>query len=543
MTRVHAAGGPELDAGYQDFQALFGVSLELARGETVALVGANGAGKSTLLMTIAGALRPWRGQIALDGADVTGQPDYQRARAGVVLVPEGRRLFPSLTAEENILVPAARQEAGPWTLDALYELFPMVAARRTHRAGLLSGGEQQAVAIARALAANPRVLLLDEVSLGLAPAIVDSFYQMLPTIQASGVSILLVEQDIDRALAASARTLCLLEGRVVLSGDSGSLDRAALIAAYFGAPAGPPGAGPPNHRTGGAGMTWLNDVVQGIFLGGAYALTAVGLSLMFGVMRLVNLAHGDLAVCGTYLATTVMAMFGVPLWVALLIMVPLAFLLGAVLQLSLFDRALRSGPTAPLLVTFGLSVIIENLLQQIYSANTRGVPAGNLDVAAAHLGGLVLPWLAMLKLVLAVLVIGGLSALLQRTAWGRRVRATSDDLAIARLQGIRVRPLFASVTGIAIAAAALAGTLNAVTTGVYPTLGALTLIFAFEAVIIGGLGSLWGTLLGGMLLGVTQVVVSQVSVPYATLASQLLFLVVLAVRPQGLLGTAQAAGG
>jgi len=236
----------QLDAGYQDFQALFGVSLELARGETVALVGANGAGKSTLLMTIAGALRPWHGLIVLDGADVAGQPDYQRARAGVVLVPEGRRLFPSLTAEENILVPAARRAAGPWTLDALYELFPMVAARRTHRAGLLSGGEQQAVAIARALAANPRVLLLDEVSLGLAPAIVDSFYQTLPTIQASGVSILVVEQDIDRALAASARTLCLLEGRVVLSGASDSLDRAALIAAYFGAPAGPPDSGPPN---------------------------------------------------------------------------------------------------------------------------------------------------------------------------------------------------------------------------------------------------------------------------------------------------------
>jgi branched-chain amino acid transport system permease protein len=289
-------------------------------------------------------------------------------------------------------------------------------------------------------------------------------------------------------------------------------------------------------------MTWVNDIVQGIFLGGAYALTAVGLSLMFGVMRMVNLAHGDLAVCGTYLATTVMAAFGVPLWIALLIMVPLAFLLGMVLQLSLFGRALRSGTTAPLLVTFGLSVIIENLLLQTYSANTRGVPAGNLDVAAVHLGGLVLPWLAMLKLILALVVIGGLSVLLRYTAWGRRVRATSDDQAIARLQGIRVRPLFASVTGIAIAAAALAGTLNAVTTGVYPTLGALTLIFAFEAVIIGGLGSLWGTLLGGMLLGITQVVVSQVSVPYAILASQLLFLVVLAVRPQGLFGNPQIVG-
>ena len=289
-------------------------------------------------------------------------------------------------------------------------------------------------------------------------------------------------------------------------------------------------------------MTWVNDILQGIFLGGAYALTAVGLSLMFGVMRMVNLAHGDLAVCGTYLAITVMAAFGVPLGIALLIMVPLAFCLGLFLQLSLFGRALRTGPTAPLLVTFGLSVIIENLLLQTYSANTRGVAAGNLDVAAVHLGALVLPWLAMLKLILALVVIGGLSTLLRYTAWGRRVRATSDDQAIARLQGIRVRPLFASVTGIAIAAAALAGTLNAVTTGVYPTLGALTLIFAFEAVIIGGLGSLWGTLLGGMLLGVTQVLVSQVSVPYAILASQLLFLVVLAVRPQGMFGNPQVVG-
>ena len=212
------------------------------------------------------------------------------------------------------------------------------------------------------------------------------------------------------------------------------------------------------------------------------------------------------------------------------------------LQLSLFGRAMRTGPLAPLLVTFGLSVMIENLLLQIYSANTRGVPAGSLDVAALHAGGLVVPWLAVLKLILALVVIGGLSALLRFTTWGRRVRATSDDLPVARLQGIRVRPLFASVTGIAIAAAALAGTLNAVTTGVYPALGALTLIFAFEAVVIGGLGSLWGTLVGGMLLGITQVLVSQVSVPYAILASQLLFLVVLLVRPQGLFGNPQVVG-
>lgn len=226
----------DLDVGYGDFQALFGVSLDLAAGETVALVGANGAGKSTLLAAIAGALRPWQGTISVDGQDVGHLADYQRARAGVVLVPEGRRLFGSLTAEENIRVPSTRRGAGPWTLAALYDLFPMVAARRSHRAATLSGGEQQAVAIARALAANPEILLLDEVSLGLAPAVVDAFYGLLPRIKASGVSILLVEQDIDRALAATSRVICLLEGRVVLAAGSGSVDREALISAYFGAP-------------------------------------------------------------------------------------------------------------------------------------------------------------------------------------------------------------------------------------------------------------------------------------------------------------------
>lgn len=287
-------------------------------------------------------------------------------------------------------------------------------------------------------------------------------------------------------------------------------------------------------------MNWGNDVIQGIFLGGAYALGACGLSLMFGVMRLVNLAHGDLAVCGAYLVSTVMTALHVPLWLAVPAMLPMLFLLGAGLQLALFDRALRAGPLAPLLVTFGLSVVIQNVLLQTYSANVRGIAAGNLGTAAVHVGPVVLPWLSVTKLTLALIVLGGLSMLLRFTAWGRRVRASSDDLMVARLQGIRVRPLFASVTGIAIAAAALAGTLTAVTAGVTPQSGTLALIFSFEAVVIGGLGSLWGTLLGGMLLGVTQVVVAQIDVQYAVLASHLLFLLLLAVRPQGLLSTGAA---
>ena len=190
-------------------------------------------------MTLAGALRPWRGTIVMGGDDITAAPDHQRARSGIVLVPEGRRLFASLTVEENILVPSTRRGAGPWTLEALYDLFPIVAARRSHRAAALSGGEQQAVAIARALAANPEILLMDEVSLGLAPAVVDDFYGLLPRIQASGVPILLVEQDIDRALAASSRAVCLLEGRVALAAESATLDRDELVSAYFGSPSGP----------------------------------------------------------------------------------------------------------------------------------------------------------------------------------------------------------------------------------------------------------------------------------------------------------------
>ena len=229
---------PDLDAGYRDFQALFGVSLDLAEGETVALIGANGAGKSTLLMTIAGALRPWRGRITLDGTDIAGLADHQRARRGIAIVPEGRRVSQPHRRREH---PGARHPPRRGSVEPGHPVRPVShgRARRSHRAGLLSGGEQQAVAIARALAANPRVLLMDEVSLGLAPAVVDGFYQLLPRIQESGVSILLVEQDIDRALAASDRALCLLEGRVVMAGDSAGLDRDRLVSAYFGAPSAP----------------------------------------------------------------------------------------------------------------------------------------------------------------------------------------------------------------------------------------------------------------------------------------------------------------
>lgn len=219
---------------YGDFQALFGISLHVDTGETVAIIGANGAGKSTLLRAIAGLMPVHRGELRFDGRPIGTLPAHRRVGLGISLVPEGRRVFPSLSVEENLLVGRPRGRTGPWTLSSVMDLFPILRLLAARSAAVLSGGEQQAVAIGRALMANPRLLLLDEVSLGLAPIIIRQLYDALPSITGSGTTILLVEQNIDTALAASDRVYCLLEGRLVLSGPPGELGRDRITTAYFG---------------------------------------------------------------------------------------------------------------------------------------------------------------------------------------------------------------------------------------------------------------------------------------------------------------------
>jgi branched-chain amino acid transport system ATP-binding protein len=209
------------------------VGLCVERGQALALVGANGAGKTTLLRTIAGAISPARGTIRYDGEDITAAAAYRRIRRGIALVPEGRRLFPSLTVEENILVGAAAAASAAWPLERIYEIFPLIARRRRHRASQLSGGEQQAVAIARALAAAPSLLLLDEISLGLAPKVVGELYRTLSSLRESGATLVIVEQDLGRALSACDTVVCLLEGRVALAAAA-SVGRDEVVAAYFG---------------------------------------------------------------------------------------------------------------------------------------------------------------------------------------------------------------------------------------------------------------------------------------------------------------------
>jgi len=220
-----------LDAHYGDFQALFGVSIKVEAGQVVAVIGANGAGKSTLLQSIAGLIRARRDAIVFEGTTVGDEPAHAIVARGIALVPEGRRLFPSLTVEENLRIGGQLARNGPWNLDRVYALFPVLSERRNQPSTSLSGGQQQMVAIGRALMSNPKLLLCDEISLGLAPIVVRDIYSRLPAIVADGLSLIIVEQDIVQALAASDHVYCLQEGRVRLEGAA--LTRDDIAAAYF----------------------------------------------------------------------------------------------------------------------------------------------------------------------------------------------------------------------------------------------------------------------------------------------------------------------
>ena len=223
-----------VSAGYGDVPALIDVSLTVEPGATVAVIGANGAGKSTLLRALTGLLNPTRGTIRLRGEDITHVPTHRRVAAGIAMAPEGRRLFANLTVEDNLRVAARAGRPGPWTLQTVFALFPLVEQRRNRRALHLSGGEQQAVAISRALLSNPSVLLLDEVSLGLAPVVVRQLYRALPQVLGTGTAVLLVEQDVRQALDVADYVHCLLEGRTALTGRPEDLTKEAIASAYFG---------------------------------------------------------------------------------------------------------------------------------------------------------------------------------------------------------------------------------------------------------------------------------------------------------------------
>jgi len=282
-------------------------------------------------------------------------------------------------------------------------------------------------------------------------------------------------------------------------------------------------------------MSWVNAVVQGLLLGGLYALFACGLSLMFGVMRIINLAHGDIAVLGAFLVWEVTFTYHVSPFVALLPVLPIMAAFGYVLQRSVLARSLRGGPLIPLLTTFGLSIVIQNGLLQTYSPDVRslGAKAGTISTKSWVINSqLAVPYIGLLVLGLAVVVLGGLQLTLRRTPFGREIRATALDPDTAALVGIPAWSVYAKATAIALATATLAGAFLAIRSTFQPSSGPTQLIFAFEAVVIGGLGSLWGTLGGGIVLGVAQTIGANIDPRYSILAGHLVFLAVLA-SPRG----------
>lgn len=281
-------------------------------------------------------------------------------------------------------------------------------------------------------------------------------------------------------------------------------------------------------------MILIDTLAQGLLLGGLYALFAAGLSLVFGIMRLVNLAHGDLIILAAYLILTVTTVTGLHPFVAVLLAAPVMFATGWLLQTHLLNRVLGTDILPPLLVTFGLSVVIQNSLLAGYTADSRKLAAGTIEAQAMHLGPVTLGVMPVLTFASAVAVIFALNQLFYRTALGRAFRATSDDTVTAQLMGIRPQRVFAIATGIALVVATIAALFLGTRANFDPSIGPARLLYAFEAVIIGGLGSLWGTLAGGVIIGVAQTFGAAVNPEWQILSGHIAFLIVLLVRPRGL---------
>ncbi|MGZ8513949.1 MAG: branched-chain amino acid ABC transporter permease [Candidatus Limnocylindrales bacterium] len=287
-------------------------------------------------------------------------------------------------------------------------------------------------------------------------------------------------------------------------------------------------------------MIWINALVQGILLGGLYALSACGLSLLYGVMGAINLAHGDLAIIAAYVAIVAIPILHLPGLLAFAVVVPVFLVLGYIGQRTLIQATLDRGPLTTLLVSFGVSIVIQNLLLELFSADSHSIDVGSFIAASFQVNDEIsIAYISLGIFIVAVVVLLGLQLFLSRTTTGRLIRAVADDREAAQLTGTRYRHVFGIAAALAIGTVALAGLAFGMYSSFSPTSGSTRLLFAFEAVVIGGLGSLWGTLAGGMVLGVTQAIGAAIDPSFGTLAGHLVFLAVLAIRPTGIAGAGQ----
>jgi len=283
-------------------------------------------------------------------------------------------------------------------------------------------------------------------------------------------------------------------------------------------------------------MQWLDGFIQGILLGGLYAQYALGMALMFGVMRIVNISHGDLMILLALIGVSLAVSFGLGPFALLVVLVPIATAIGYILQRGILNRVVSQDPLPSIIATFGLSIALQNAMQQIWSADTRSIPGGGIEQASWQIGEIFIGVLPVIVLIVATLLTGGIDALLRFTKFGRSLRASASDVEAAALTGVNPKSVYASATAIAVGILGFAAVFQGLRSTVAPSDGPAQLIYAFEAVIIGGMGSIWGAFLGSMVLGVSQAIGFRINPGFGILAGHMVFLAVLAFRPQGIFG-------
>src|ERR1700692_4905317 len=429
-----------VDAGYGSFQALFGVSLEVRAGEAVGVIGPNGAGKTTLMRVISGLIRPRAGAISMEGIDILKTPEHRIVSLGIAHVPENRRLFPRLTVEENLKMGAFMPEARARYAERLafvFDLFPRMKERRTQLAGTMSGGEQQMCAIGRALMSDPKLLLLDEPSAGLAPVVVQQVFELVKRIRSGGLTVLIVEQNVQQVLRVVDRAYLLEAGTIRASGESSEmLANDPIRKAYLGV-----------LGFAGAGIAMmdifdiylLEAVVNGILLGGVLALLALGLNLIFGVIDVTWICYAELVMIGMYGMYYLVQVFGVPYWAAAPLTILLVAFLGAALHYIVIAPLLTAPPINQLLATGGVLFILQSFATVAFGIDFRnlGIRLPVLRFVDMHLS-----YARLLSFAAALIGMVLVFLFMKRTFLGTAIRAISQDRQIMALMGVDTRRIY-----------------------------------------------------------------------------------------------------
>ena len=519
---------------YGAVTAVRGIDLTIGEGEIISIVGPNGAGKTSLVSAVAGIVPPAAGSIVFAGKSLAGIALEDVVAQGIALVPEGRHIFASLTVTENLMLGAtvrADADGVRADLDRSFEMFPILGARRRQPAGQLSGGEQQQLAIARALISRPRLLMLDEPSLGLAPTVVDQVYVLLRTVRDQGVTILLDRAEC-RARLRPRRPRPCDERRRIRFERHGRRDqgRPAFRRGLFRRP---------HARGGGRALMehFVQTLVDAVSVGSLYALTALGIGLIFGVMRLINFAHGELI---TFAAYALLALFGLPVPVMLLGAIVVAVVLALITERAAF-RPLRSAdPTTLLISSFAVSFFLQKLLILVVGSRLKGLdflPALGRQV---ELVGVRLQLLQIATILVSAVLLVALTWFLRSTRLGLQMRAAAEDFRMARVLGVRANRVIAMAFALSGVLAAAVSCLIVVQTGVVqPRMGLQLVVIAFVGTVIGGLGSLTGAALGGFLVGAASILLQALLPPDLRVFREAFVFVAVALvllfRPQGLI--------